>query len=76
MEGKRSPDARCAWGRRGQSSVEYVLVMLAFVSMVLAMGVVWHAGRDGTLLRAALDAASHRLGGSGVLGGFQDILLY
>lgn len=76
MEGKGIPCAAWMRGQRGQSSVEYVLVMLAFLSMVLALAAVWHAGRDGALLGLAVDASSHRLAGPDVLGGFRDILLY
>lgn len=61
---------------RGQSCVEYALVLIAFAAMVLAMGAVWHAGRDGALLRQARDASSHLVGGSGVLGMLRDISLF
>ena len=75
MEGKR----RTSWWRgraqRGQSCVEYVLVVLAFLSMVVAWGVVWHAGRNGRLLDRAVEASSHHLGGD-VLGSFRDVLLF
>ena len=37
-------------GARGQSSVEYLLVVLAFLAMALALAGLWHAGRDGALL--------------------------
>lgn len=55
---------RCAWVRwlaetHGQSTLEYALVLVAFLSMVAALGLVWHAARDGTLVRLATDAASH-----------------
>lgn len=63
-------------GQRGQSSVEYVLVVLAFLSMVLAWGVVWHGVRDGALLDRAVGASSHQLGGGDVPGSFRDILLF
>lgn len=61
---------------RGQSSVEYVLVMIAFLSMVLALGSLWHAGRDGALLNQAVEASSHQLGGSDALGSMRDIALF
>lgn len=61
---------------RGQASVEYALVVLAFLSIVAALAVVWHAGRDGALLKRALDAASHQLGGADVLGGIRDVALF
>lgn len=76
MEERQTRATVRAWGRQGQSSVEYVVVLLAFLSMLLALGVVWHAGRDGALLGLAIDASSHQMGGSDALGGFRDILLY
>lgn len=67
-------DVPRAW--RGQSTVEYALVVVAFLSMVLALGVLWHAGRDGALLHRATEAASHQMGGSNVLGSARDISLF
>lgn len=64
------------WGERGQSSVEYVLVMIAFLSMVIALGALWHTGRDGVLLNTAVEASSHQVGGSDVLGSLRDIALF
>lgn len=62
-------------GCRGQSSVEYALVVLAFASMVAAWALVWHAGRRGALLERAVSSASHVVGG-GAAGGIQDLALY
>ena len=61
---------------RGQASVEYVLVFMAFVAMVLALGMLWHAVRDGRLLRLAEEAASHSLLHGLDVGAFQDISLF
>ena len=33
-----------------QSTVEYLVVLVAFVSMLAALGAVWHAARDGALV--------------------------
>ena len=60
----------------GQSSVEYALVMIAFVSMLAALACLWHAGRDGRLLRRAVEAASHQLGGGDALGEARDVALF
>lgn len=65
-----------ARGEGGQASVEYALVLFAFAALVLAMGMVWHAGRDGSLLKLARDASSHLVGGAGVLGFMRDISLF
>lgn len=49
----------------GQSTLEYALVLMAFLSMLTALGLVWHAARDGALVRAATDASAHQaLGGT------------
>ncbi len=60
----------------GQSSVEYALVLLAFLAMVLALGAVWQAARNGSLQRLEQSAASHAVEGEGVLGGMRDIVLF
>ena len=63
-------------GQRGQSTVEYVLVLLAFASMVMSMALVWHAGREGALLDRAVSASSHQTGGGDARGSFRDIALF
>lgn len=73
-EGKPVEGVRRA--TRGQSTLEYALLLVAFASMVLAWGVVWHGVRDGSLLRRAIDASSHLLGGADPLGAFRDLALF
>ena len=34
---------------RGQATLEYLLVLMAFLAIVLAMGSLWHAAQDGRL---------------------------
>ena len=53
---------------RGQSSLEYLLVLLAFAAMAAA-------GRDGALVRLATEAASHGAGQGG-LGMLRDVLAF
>ena len=60
----------------GQSTVEYALVLLAFLAVVLALGAVWKVAQEGGLQRLAGKAASHALGGEGTLGGMRDIVLF
>lgn len=48
--------------RSGQSTLEYLLVLVAFAVMLGALGLVWHAARDGRLLALATGAASHGAG--------------
>lgn len=62
--------------RRGQSTVEYALVLAAFLAAVLALGAVWRVAHEGGLQRLAEQAASHALGGSAPVGGIQDIVLF
>lgn len=74
---------RSRWGKRwagrrdsGQSSVEYAIVLLAFLSTIVAMGVVWHEVRDGALLEVARSAASHSLADGITIGLMQDIATF
>lgn len=60
-------------GDSGQSTLEYALVLVAFLSMVAALGLAWHAARDGTLVRMATNAATHQASG-GTLAWLQDLL--
>lgn len=48
---------------RGQSTLEYLLVLCAFVTAVGALGLMWHAARDGVLLDKAAAAAPHGMEG-------------
>lgn len=61
---------------RGQSTVEYVLVLSAFLAMLLAFGAVWKAMGAGGLARLGESASSHSLLGEGMLGGMRDIVLF
>ena len=61
---------------RGQSTVEYALVLVAFLSMILALGVVWREAQSGRLLGVARDAASHNAEGGVDLGLLQDLTSY
>ncbi|WP_293814260.1 hypothetical protein [uncultured Parolsenella sp.] len=61
---------------RGQSTVEYVLVLSAFLAMLLALGAIWKAVGAGALARLGESASSHSLSGEGALGGMRDIVLF
>ena len=61
---------------RGQSTVEYALVLVAFLSMAMALAGLWYASRSGRLLDQAVDASSHQLGGGDALGSWRDISLF
>ena len=66
-------ERRC---ERGQGTLEYALVLFAFLAVVTTLGLAWHEVRDGVLLRLAVDSASHALTGDGLVGFSQDLLLY
>lgn len=61
---------------RGQSTVEYALVLLAFLSMVVALAAIWGAARGGRLLQIARDASSHNAEGGVSVELLQDVLSY
>lgn len=67
---------RVPWESQGQASVEYALVLVAFLSMVAAFACIWHAGKEGRLLRQATEAASHQLEWGDVRGSVRDLALY
>ena len=79
-EGRRGGHARGSrdGGRepeRGQATLEYLLLLAAFMAMVLALGSLWHAARDGRLLDLASGAASHG-SGSGTVALLKDVVGY
>lgn len=63
-------------GARGQSSLEYALVLLAFVAMVVALCTLWRAAHHGLLLEQARRHASHSLEGGISSEAVQDVLAY
>ena len=56
----------------GQSTLEYALLLMAFVAMVAALAALWHVARDGSLLRLATSAASHTTS-EGVVAALKDL---
>lgn len=67
---------RRVFGEQGQSAVEYAIVLLALLSMVLALGAVWSSARSGRLLQIARDASSHNAERGVRLGLLQDLYAY
>lgn len=57
----------------GQSTLEYALLLMASLAMVGALGLVWHAARDGVLVELASEAASHVTAGD-LLAWLQDLM--
>lgn len=62
-------------GDDGQSTLEYALLLFAFVAALGALGVVWHAARDGRVVGLAAEAASHGEA-QGLVGQVKDIALF
>jgi Flp pilus assembly protein TadG len=62
--------------REGQSTVEYALVVFAFLALLAALASLWGAARDGTLVDIARQAASHGLSQGLTPDALQDIALF
>lgn len=60
----------------GQSTVEYAIVLLAFLAMVVALGTVWRAAQGGRLQNLARDSASHTLDQGLSIEFLQDVTAY
>lgn len=43
----------------GQSTVEFAVLLLAFLGMVVTLGLLWRAGREGLLVERSVASASH-----------------
>lgn len=53
-------------GCSGQSTLEYLVVLAAFMAVVSALALMWRMAADGRLVSLAVDAASHGAGGGAV----------
>lgn len=62
-------------GSAGQGTVEYAIVMFAFLSLVAGLGAMWHAFDTGLLVEHALQSASHHVA-SVSPGAFVDVFMY
>jgi len=60
----------------GQSTLEYALVLFAFLSLVVALGAVWLMAQRGTLLERSKTYASHNLDRGLSIETAQDLLAY
>lgn len=67
---------RCVFkNESGQSTVEYALILAAFLAVLAAGGVVWNFLHEGTLVQHALMSASHHVQMTS-LGSIADIFSY
>lgn len=65
----RRESMACSLHEKGQSTVEYALVMVTFLSLLLGIGSLWRVVSGGLLVDHAIACASHSVMGvvSGVL---------
>ena len=42
------------WDESGQATLEYAVVLMAFLTMLIALAAMWPAARDGRLLDLAV----------------------
>lgn len=59
----------------GQGTVEYAVILFAFLAMVAGLGAMWHAFDSGLLVEHALQSASHHVS-SAAPGAFADVFMY
>lgn len=59
----------------GQSTVEYAMVLAAFLAMLMALGALWHLFDFGTVIDHALQSASHHVQNVSE-GAWLDVFLY
>ena len=59
----------------GQGTVEYAIVLFAFVGIVAGLGTLWHALEAGDVVAHALQSASHHVS-SVSPGAFSDVFMY
>ena len=61
--------------RTGQGTLEYALVLFAFLSMVAGAAAMWHLLDDGKPVEHALQSASHHVSAVAP-GAFSDVFMY
>lgn len=67
---------KTSWGKAcGQSSVEYAIVLAAFLALIVGLGAFWRLFDAGIIIEHALQSASHHLQGV-ASGSWSDVLLY
>ena len=66
---------RADFGRKGQGTVEYAVVLSGVIAVFLACAALWRAFESGSFVERAVSAASHHIG-SGLVGAIADVLLF
>ncbi len=72
MGTKRERFRYCA----GQASVEYALVLLAFLATIVGLYALWQLAREGEILERAQRHASHNFSEGITVGLMQDLAAY
>lgn len=68
---------RClAQDKSGQATVEYAVLLVAFLMVVVGLGAIWRASSTGKLLELAQESCSHSFQASPDLNAWKDILLF
>lgn len=52
---------RASFGVRGQATVEFAVVTVAFLAATVGLGAIWHAIGGGLLVEHAVAVASHHV---------------
>lgn len=73
---RRSSPWRWARESLGQATVEYALLLVAFMAAILSLGAIWGLARSGALQRAQEEAASHATESADSLGAARDLVLF
>lgn len=60
--------------QRGQSTVEFAIILAALLCIAVGLGALWHVMRDGLFVSHAVSSASHNL--TGGTGAWLDVLAY
>lgn len=60
---------------KGQATVEFAIVLAAFVVVAVGLSALWHALDQGVFVQHALQSASHHLEGA-ESGAWGDVLAY
>lgn len=63
-------------GSKGQSSVEFAVVFIAFLAAFIALAALWRAASQGPLQELAEGASSHSFGPGGLLDALADVLSF